>query len=259
MQIRDKVVLITGASRGIGLACAQELNKRGAKVILANRGPDSELKSHFKHPENVELVTLDLSSGESIDSLAQKILQEGRLDILFNNAGQLTGGLLEEQPVDDILNMYQVNLVGTVHLTRLLLPALLKRPEGKVIFNASVSGVMSLPCASTYASSKNALVALARSLQIELKKTNVSTLTLITPGIKTRMFDKIPKLYGDYMDVSNLSSISPEKYALLVAKAIEDDKLEYWPKGSVAVALFLSQHFQTLFRFLASLSFKRNS
>lgn len=259
MQIRDKNILITGASRGIGLACAQEFNKRGATVILANRRPDEQLKSQFELPERVEFIQADLSSPESIESLAQAVLKRGPLDILFNNAGQLTGGPLEEQPVEDILSMYQVNLVGTVHLTRLLLPALLKRPEAKLVFNASVSGVMSLPCASTYASSKNALVALARSLQVELNKTNVSTLTLITPGIKTRMFDEIPKLYGEYMDVSNLSSISPERYAQLVSRSIEDDRPELWPRGSVAVALFLAQHFPSLFRRLAGLSFKRSS
>lgn len=259
MQIRDKVVLITGASRGIGLACGQELNKRGAHVILANRKPDESLKSSFTYPEKVEFKSVDLSSHDSIESLAQDIGEKGELDILFNNAGQLTGGPLEEQPVEDILSMYQVNLVGTVHLTRLLLPFLLKRRQGKILFNASVSGVMSLPCASTYASSKNALVALARSLQVELKNTGVSTLTLITPGIKTRMFDEIPKLYGDYMDVSKLSSISPQEYAQKISDAIEDDRLEFWPGGSVSIALFLAQHFPSLFRFLAGLSFKRNA
>lgn len=257
MQIRDKVILITGASRGIGLACAQELNRRGATVLLANRKPAEELKEHFKFPENVELFQADLSSHESIETLAQEIQERGGLDILFNNAGQLTGGLLEEQPVERLLSMYQVNLVGTVHLTRLLLPTLLKRAESKIIFNASVSGVMSLPCASTYASSKNALVALARSLQIELKGTNTSTLTLITPGIKTRMFDEIPKLYGEYMDVSKLSSITPEKYAQLISQSIEDDRLEFWPKGTVSIALFLAHYFPFLFRWLAGLSFNR--
>lgn len=174
MQIRDKTILITGASRGIGLACAREFNEQGATVLLANRKPNDELKSHFKFPEKVELIQADMSSHESIESLAQFVQKRGPLDMLFNNAGQLTGGPLEEQPVEKILSMYQVNLVGTIHLTRLLLPTLLKRPEAKVVFNASVSGVMSLPCASTYASSKNALVVLARSLQIELKETNVA-------------------------------------------------------------------------------------
>lgn len=259
MQIRDKVVLITGASRGIGLACAQEFNEFGAHVILANRAPDDELKAQFKDPERVHLMPLDLSSPESIEGFIGELKKYGPIDILFNNAGQLTGGPLDLQPVEDILSMYQVNLVGTVHLTRLLLPNLLKRPEAKVIFNASVSGVMSLPCASTYASSKNALVALARSLQIELKETCVSTLTLITPGIKTRMFDEIPKLYGQYMDVSNFSSISPKSYAQKIRKAIEDDRLEYWPSGFVCVALFLAQHFPAVFRWLAGLSYKRKA
>jgi hypothetical protein len=178
-------------------------------------------------------------------------------DIIVNNAGQLTGGLLENQPIEKIYSMFQVNLVGLVHLTRGLLPQMVKRGEGKIINNASVSGVMHLPCASTYAAAKTAVIAFTNSLNLELTGTQVSTLTLITPGIKTRMYDEITDLYGDHLDLSQLSSISPEEYASKVIKAVENDDLYYKPGGSVGFALWLARHIPSAFRKLGTMGFKR--
>jgi short-subunit dehydrogenase len=175
-----------------------------------------------------------------------------------NNAGQLTGGLLENQETDDIYSMYQVNLVGLTHLTQKILPGMIKRGRGKIVNNASVSGVMHLPCASTYAAAKTAVVALTNSLTLELEGTGVSTLTLITPGIKTRMFDQITDLYGDHVDLSLLSSITPDEYASKVIRAIEKDHLFYEPSGKVGFALWLARHTPSIFRKVGRMGFQRS-
>lgn len=256
MKLEGAKILITGSNRGIGLALAQELNSRGAVVYGGMRDP-SDFKADFQRPDNFFPVACDLGSRESIEQFLNDMKDEP-FDAVVNNAGQLTGGLIEDQDLDQIYNMFQVNLVGLIQLTRGLLPSMVKRGKGKFINNASVSGVMHLPCASTYAAAKTGVVAFTNSINMELKGTGVDTLTLLTPGIKTRMFDEISNLYGDKMDVSSLSSITPEQYAKEVTECIEKDKPFYTPGGSVGFALWIARHFPALFKRLGGLGFKRS-
>ena len=256
MKIEGAHILITGSNRGIGLALAQELNRRGAIIYGGMRDP-SDFKAEFLYPENFKPVACDLGKKESIDQFLNEVKDQD-FDAVVNNAGQLTGGLIEDQDLDGIYSMFQVNLVGLVHLTRGLIPKMVKRGRGKIINNASVSGVMHLPCASTYAAAKTGVVAFTNSINMELKDTGVTTLTLLTPGIKTRMFDEISNLYGDKMDVSSLTSVTPEEYAREVTKCIEKDKLFYNPGGSVGIALWIARHLPGLFRRLGGLGFKRS-
>ncbi len=260
MKVNQKNVYITGGNRGIGLALAKELHSQGAIIHICCRNPDESIKDNFvSDKERVFLKKLDLSSRENIDEFINAAKSgKWEIDILFNNAGLLTGGLLEEQNTQDIYQMFQVNIVGLVHLTKGLLPLLLQRPEAKIINNSSVSGIMFLPCASTYAAAKAGVVALTRSLDVELKNTNVSTLVLITPGIKTRMYDEIENKYGKNVDLSLMSYISPEKYAKIVYKCILKNKKEYWPSGSAKLVLLLSVYCLWLFKIIAGSQFKRS-
>lgn len=256
MEIKGKKVLITGANRGIGLALSCELDKRGAQVDLAMRNPESFDAQKEGLSERARPIALDMASYESIEGFIKEY-GDCEWDILINNAGQLTGGLLEEQDTQGLYQMYQVNLVGLTHLTQRILPGMIKRGRGKIVNNASVSGVMHLPCASTYAAAKTGVVALTNSLSLELKGTGVTTLTLLTPGIKTRMFDQISEMYGEHLDVSALSSITPEDYAKKVCRSIEKDCLFYFPWGTVAIPLWLARHWPWAFRKLATIGFKR--
>jgi short-subunit dehydrogenase len=256
VKIEGAKILITGSNRGIGLALAQELNRRGAIIYGGMRDP-SGFEGDFENASNFHPVACDLGDRGSIEQFLNDMKDED-FDAVVNNAGQLTGGLIEDQDLDAIYSMFQVNLVGLIHLTRGLIPNMVKRGKGKIINNASVSGVMHLPCASTYAAAKTGVVAFTNSINLELKDTGVTTLTLLTPGIKTRMFDEISNLYGDKMDVSSLSSITPEEYAKEVTKCIEKDKLFYNPGGSVGVALWLARHLPGVFRKLGGMGFKRS-
>jgi uncharacterized protein len=189
----------------------------------------------------------------------QKLVDQARpleIDLLFNNAGLLTGGLLESQPLPDILKMLQVNVNALIHLTHGLLPGMLERKRGKIINHSSVSGVMHLPCASTYAASKAAVLAFTNSLRGELKDTGVTTLVLITPGVKTRMFDQIEPLYGKNIEVPNVS-ISPERYAEMIREAIVEDLPILSPSGSTGLVLGLARHLPQVFDFAVSFKFKR--
>ncbi len=258
MNIRDQHFLITGANRGIGRAVSEMAAKEGAYLHLAVRTEDVDLVKKLKllGAGDVKVWKANLSSKEQINQFL-KDLGPQRIDILFNNAGQLTGGLLEDQPLDEIYSMFQVNVNALVHLTHALLPGMIQRKSGKIINHASVSAFMHFPCASTYAASKAAVVAFTDCVQAELGETGVSTLCLVTPGIKTRMFDEIEVKYGKNFEVPT-DSISAEEYAEQIKQAILKDETYLVPKGSTGLGLWVSKYVPSLFRKEIQRRFKRS-
>lgn len=261
MQLKGKNALITGANRGIGLALAEQAALRGMHLHLLCRKLDKEVEQQLqgKGAASVRSWALDLSERSSIDGFLQKLRQEKLAPhLLINNAGQLTGGLLEEQDLSDIYQMIQVNVTGLMHLTSGLLPHMLQAEEAKVVNNASVTGLMHLPCASTYSASKAAVIAFTEALRNELKGTKVSTLVMITPGVKTRMFDQIYDLYSGHLDLSFLSSIPTDNWAQRVFSHIERDKSHCWPKGSSYWGVKMGRHAPSLLAKIIQPYFKRD-
>jgi short-subunit dehydrogenase len=269
MKIEGARVLITGGNRGIGLALAKAFAGGGSSVWIGVRNPEAdevkhalrEIREHSpavsSQAPRVEALRVDLSSREKIDACLPAILNL-QLDVLVNNAGQLTGGLLEEQSLDDIYQMFQVNLVGLTHLTHAVLPGMLQRKRGKIVNNASVSGVMNFPMASTYSAAKSGVVALTSCLAGEVRNTGVSTLTLITPGVKTRMFDEIKVHYGAKMDLAMLEgAVDPAIWANEVIDAVRDDRGVLLPRGATRAGVFLARHLPRLFGAAVSTKFAR--
>lgn len=257
MKIQYKHFLITGANRGIGLAVAQMAARDNANLHLVIRNPIPTLETELfaLGASSIKIYYADLSTRKGVDDLIQK-LQGQQIDILFNNAGLLTGGLIEEQSLDEIYTMFQVNINALVHLTHALIPGMVKQGQGKIINNASVSAFMHFPCASTYAASKAAVVAFTDCIQAELKGTGVSTLCLVTPGIKTRMFDEIEVKYSKNFEVPT-DSISAQEYALQIRNKILNDESYLLPKGTTAVGLWISKYVPTFFRNEIQKRFKR--
>ena len=257
METKGANILITGANRGIGKAVAKRLAEDGAHLFLAIRKNDAALVAELKKAgaKEIEVIEADLSSREGVNALAEKI-EKLKIDILFNNAGLLTGGLLEEQPLDDIYAMLQVNVNALIHLTHAVLPGMVKRKKGLIINHSSVSGVMHLPCASTYAASKAAVLAFTDCIRQELKNTGVKTLVLITPGIKTRMFDKIEDLYGKNITTPK-DTIPPEKYAEMIREAIVENLEVLNPSGLTGAALQVARYLPAVFEKAVGFKFKR--
>lgn len=259
MEIKNQHVLITGSNRGIGRAVAMMCAEDGAHLHLVNRSEDENLKAECVKAgaASVSLYKVDLNSRAEISDFI-KSLQNQDIDILFNNAGQLTGGLLEDQPIDEIYSMLQVNLNAVIQLTQGFLPKMIARKKGKIINNSSVSGVMNMPCASTYSAAKTAVVAFSNCLRNELGGTGVSVLVLLTPGIETRMFADIPKKYGKNLDLSFLEkSITPKEYAQMIREAILMDLSILKPSGVTGIGLMMAQHIPAAFNKLIAKKFKR--
>jgi uncharacterized protein len=258
MEIKDSHILITGANRGIGKSVAMAFAEDKAHLHIAVREPSEELKKEFLDAGAATVTTYqtDLSSKAGVEALLQAT-ENISIDILFNNAGQLTGGLLEDQTVDDIYSMLQVNVNALIHLTRGFVPRMLKAKRGKIINHSSVTGIMNFPCATTYAASKAAVIAFTNSLKAELSGTGVSTLLLITPGVETRMFNQITDLYSGNMNLSFLKSIPAKKYAQMIREAVLEDLEVLKPHGFSGIALSVARHLPGTFQKVSSRFFKR--
>lgn len=258
MEIKNKHVFITGANRGIGRAVALRLAEDKAHLHLVQRKFETEFEQELKAAgaQSIQFYEVDLENKKSVSQFLEKV-KDQKIDIFFNNAGQLTGGLLEDQPMEDIERMLQVNIESLIRLTRGILPQLLQQKSGKIINHGSVSSIMNFPCASTYSAAKAAVYAFTKCLEVELNGTGVSTLILITPGINTEMYRDIPKLYGAHLNVKLLGEISAKEYAEKIRMAILEDLKELNPTGSTGVGLFLSRHFPNLFARLVETQFKR--
>ncbi len=246
----NKTTLITGGITGIGKAIAEQAAKDKNTLVLVQRRSSDSIVSELKKLGAKDVIQLqyDLSELANIKKLVQDLKTRNlEIDILINNAGLLTGGLLEKQDPDKIHQMLNVNLSAVIILSRLLLPSMLQRKTGKIVNNASVSGKMFIPCASTYAASKAGIVAFTDSIRQELVGTGVSTLLLITPGVKTDMYDDITNQYGDSMDLSFLKSIPASDWAVQVWQAIRSDQADLMPSGTERVGVWLATHIPSLF------------
>jgi short-subunit dehydrogenase len=259
VELTGLTALVTGANRGIGRAIAEELATRRLNLLLAGaRSP--ELFVPLENPpggaREVRPVRVDLTSGETITDSAAELPP---VDLLVNNAGLMTGGLLEEQEVEDIYAMFQVNLVAVTHLTKLLLPGMLERGRGMIVNNASISGYAWFPAASTYAAAKTGVVAFSESLRRELKGTGVGVLHLVTPGVATDMLHDTKQVYGRHMDASAWDDQPPGEWAEKVVRAIERDDHVLGPGGRLALAKLASRGPAKLLDTLSERMFSRDT
>lgn len=259
MELNQKKIFITGASGGIGREFALMCARHSAHLSLVIRKEDPNLVGELKRAGalSVESLITDLSVPDQVASLCDQV-KNLPIDIVFNNAGLLTGGLLENQPWDEIEKMLLVNVHALIRLSQAVIPGMVLRGSGKIINNSSVSGIMYFPCASTYAASKAAVVAFTECLEVELRGTGVTTLLLITPGVKTKMYDQIKPLYEKNLEVPE-GSITAEAYAFRIERAILNDEAILNPPlwSGPGIGLLSAKHVRGLFKQIIQKRFHR--
>lgn len=257
MEIKNRHIVITGASRGIGRAFAKLCAEDKAHLYLVLRKNDSEIVKEMEAlgAKSVVIWEADLAKKSGVEKIAANI-QENSIDILFNNAGQLTGGIFEKQSSEEISSMLQVNVNALIQLAHAALPGMLKRKRGKIINNASVLAYMHLPCTSTYTASKAAVAAFTDCLKIELKDTEVSTLLLVTPAIKTQLLEDITSIYGQNLKLPH-KALSPAQYAKMIREAVLEDLEVLEPSGTTGIGLKIAQYIPGLFNMEVQRRFKR--
>ncbi|WP_462264132.1 SDR family oxidoreductase [Mucilaginibacter sp.] len=171
-----KVILVTGASSGIGLACANALQAAGHIVYGSARSLSRLTSVSFKP------IELDVTDDASAKAAVAKITAaEGKLDVLVNNAGNGVAGPAYAMPVDDAKKQFEVNFFGVVRMCSTALPGMLKTNSGMIINISSLAGLFGLPYQSMYSASKYAVEGYSESLRMELRKTGIKVV-VINPG-----------------------------------------------------------------------------
>jgi short-subunit dehydrogenase len=172
-----KVVLITGATSGIGKEMAEVLASNGYKVYGTGRNINSRTAS-----ENLKYLFMDVRDQNSVNKAVKNIAENnGKVDILINSAGVGIAGALEEIPFNDIYNTYETNLFGIIRVTKEVIPYMRKNGSGLIVNISSIAGRVALPFQSIYSSSKFALECITEALSIELRDFGIKV-CMIEPG-----------------------------------------------------------------------------
>ncbi len=181
---KDKVIIITGASSGIGKACAIEFAKNGAMVVLAARNSDNlkQVEYEIKHSGGIALsVPTDVSKIDDCKALINaSIEQYGKIDILINNAGISMRAAFDDTDLDVMRELMDTNFYGTVYCTKFALPYIQKQ-KGTIIGVSSISGLAPLPGRTAYTASKHAMDGFLNSLRQENRRKGINVL-IVHPG-----------------------------------------------------------------------------
>jgi hypothetical protein len=223
MNLRDKTVVITGASSGIGRATAMEMARRGAHVVLGARR--AELLQQVATEcaalgVRARAVTCDVTRPEDC---AQLIAAAGDVDVLVNNAGFAVFDSVAEAETDALRAMMETNYFGTVHCTKAVLPRMLQRGSGTIVNVASIAGIMGYARMSGYCATKFAVIGFTEALRDEVMSRGVRV-ALVCPGTtETEFFDTAER--GKMPGASRLIlAVSPERVARAICDAAADGR-----------------------------------
>jgi short-subunit dehydrogenase len=258
-----KIVLITGASHGIGKQTALDFASASAMVVILvarNESKLAELESIIRGGKRVGQVNVvsyccDVSNKKEVSELAQKVIDKfGYVDILVNNAGIGIYGKLEDQTAEDLELVMRTNYLGTAYCTKAFLGPMLKRRSGHIVNVASVAGSFGVAGMAGYSASKYAILGFSESLYHELHGTGVE-ITVVSPiGVKTNFFNhhsfgpKKPN-YAGFLD--------PQTVSKAILKASCSSRLEIIVPFYVRAGVWLKQTFPYLLNPLVGWLFRR--
>jgi len=252
----NKTIWVTGASSGIGKELTIQLSQYDNHLIISSRKEAllEEVKAQCKHPEKVTIIPLDLQDHDGVE---QAFMQNEKLasqtDILFNNAGLSQRSFARETSFDVYKKLIDVNYLGTIKLTTLLLPFFEKRNSGHFVTITSVAGLFGVPIRSGYSGSKFALHGFFEALRAELAKTKVKV-SMVAPGfIKTDI--SLNALTGDgskqgTMDDGQANGMPVDKMVSILLKSVSRQKPEILIGGfyETKLAVWISRVFPAFFR-----------
>ncbi len=262
MNLKNKTVWITGASSGIGAACAIEFAKEGASLILSARNETklAEVKNQCVGASEVHILPMDVADHSTISTKTKEaIAKAGEIHILINNAGISQRGLITESNLEIDKKIFDVNFFGNIAIVRALLPHMIKRKNGAIAVISSVTGKLSTPLRSAYSASKHALHGWYDALRAEIAADGIQV-NIICPGyIKTDISINAIGAQGKkhgVMDKNQAQGISAEKCARHILMAILKNKKESFVGGkeihSVKLRNFLPGVYYTMLEKMAA-------
>jgi short-subunit dehydrogenase len=191
LVLEEKVVIITGASSGIGRELALAFAKRGARVVLAARRQEQlEAVRHEIAPyaTSVLVVPTDVAQESHLQALIKTVMEQyGRIDVLVNNAGVTHNGLLHEQDPQRVRRMVEVNLTAAIRLTQAVLPTMLLQREGYIVNIGSLASRIAAPLFSSYSATKAGLAGFSESLRRELVGSGIRVMLALPAWTRTEM------------------------------------------------------------------------
>jgi hypothetical protein len=258
MNFKDKVVLITGASSGIGRASAIQFAKKGANVILVARNKEKLLQAD-KDLKKFNVSTLvcecDISNKTQVKKMSKTVLEKFEsVDILVNNAGFAIYGSVSNLTTEEIESQMATNYFGMVYCIKNFLPLMIKRKSGHIVNVASVAGSFGLPGIASYCASKFAMLGFSEGLKHELKGTGVG-ITVVSPiMVRTSFFD-----HSSFENMPKYSptSLSAETVANAILKASHSPRLEIIVPSVVRVAIWMKNTFPYLINPILGSAFKK--
>lgn len=230
-MFKDKVIIITGASEGIGLALAMALAEYHPKLVIAARNVQrlAELKQRLMMPdEDVLIQPVDVTNEQECKTLVEATVQYfGRVDYLVNNAGMTMWAMFEELNDLSVFNqIYQVNVMGAVYCTYYALPYL-KQSKGVVVGISSLAGLNGVPSRSAYCASKHAMMGFFDSIRIELKDSDVSVVTVAPDFVVSQIHKRALDKDGNALERSPMQEskiMSAEDCAQIIIDAMVNKK-----------------------------------
>lgn len=189
MNLDGKVVIVTGASSGIGKATAKLFADNGAKIALVARSKD-KLESLAKTLPNALVVPTDMTQADQIKAMVQKVHDHfGKIDILINNAGQGYDASVENTNIDTFHKLFDLDVIGPLITMQHVIPIMRKQKGGTIVNISSGTALMYLPNMSAYSSLKRALVGISLTARAELQKDNI-VVSVVYPYITDTDFEK---------------------------------------------------------------------
>ncbi len=258
MDFKGKIVLITGASSGIGKEAAIQFAKNGADVILVARRKQKleqiadDLK---KYNTSILVCECDVSDKLQVENMAKLVLEKyGSIDILVNNAGFAIYGSVFDLTTQEIESQMATNYFGMIYCIKNFLPSMIQKKSGHIVNVASVAASFGLPGIASYCASKFAMLGFSEGLKHELKGTGVG-ITVVSPiMVRTDFFDhpsfqKMPK----YSPLS----LSDKTVAKAILRAASSPRLEIIVPSVIRVAVWIKHTFPYLINPILGMAFKK--
>ena len=251
--INNKIVWITGASSGIGEALAYELSNKDCKLILSGRNIEALEKVKANCTTEVFLLPFDLSDFDNAKENAQKaILAFGKVDVLINNGGISQRSLIIETDFSVDKKLIEVDYLGTVAITKAILPHFVSNKNGHFVTITSLMGKFGSPYRSGYCGAKHALHGFFDVLRMEHQKDGISV-TLICPGfIQTNVAKNALTANGlkqNIDDEATKNGMPVEVFARKMIKAVESSKMEAYIGGKETLGVLLKRFFPTFLHY----------